>query len=65
MRFYTINTKNVNLDNVCCLNFTDTTIEFCFSEVVGDKLTFTRVSDLSAESFDAIKAELLEIVKNN
>lgn len=65
MRFYTINTKNINLDNVCCLNLTDTTIEICFSELVGDKLTFTRVSDLSAESFDAHKAKLLEIINNN
>lgn len=65
MRFYTINTKNINLDNVCCLNFTDTTIEFCFSEVVGDKLTFTRVSDLSAASFDAIKLGLQDIIKYN
>lgn len=65
MRYYTIGGKNVNLENVCCLNITDTTIEICFSVLVGDNLTFTRGTDLSAESFDTHKAELMEIIKNN
>lgn len=65
MRFYTIGGKNINLEHLCQLNTTATTIEFCFSETVGDKLTFTRGTDLTNEVFDASKAELLTFINNN
>jgi len=65
--FIKIGEKYLNIERNHCINISATTIDFCDSEVVDNKTTYTRAwGVITPEKFDELKAWLedtIEVVK--